>query len=89
RGFSLETLAEQTGLTRSYLSKLERGLSSPSIATILKIADAYGMGTGQLLGDARDSAHEVVCVSRAGEREPLSPSAREGTYRYEAIAAQR
>ncbi len=89
RGLSLETLAEQTGLTRSYLSKLERGLSSPSIATILKIADAYGMGTGQLLGDARDSAHEVVCISRAGEREPLSPSSREGTYRYEAIAAQR
>ncbi|AOY96515.1 DNA-binding protein [Cupriavidus sp. USMAA2-4] len=89
RGLSLEALAEQTGLTRSYLSKLERGLSSPSIATVLKIAQAYGMGTGHLLGDARDSAEEVACVSRASQREPLSREGESHGYRYEAIAAAR
>jgi transcriptional regulator with XRE-family HTH domain len=89
RALSLEALAEQTGLTKSYLSKLERGLSSPSIATVLKIAEAYGMGTGQLLGDARDSANEIACVSRASQREPLTRQGEAGGYRYEAIAAER
>ncbi len=89
RALSLEALAEQTGLTKSYLSKLERGLSSPSIGTVLKIAQAYGMGTGQLLGDVQDSASEVACVTRADQREPLAPDGKRGGYRYEAIAAAR
>ena len=39
-GMTLEQLATDSGLTRSYLSKLERGLSSPSIGSALKIAKA-------------------------------------------------
>ncbi|MGO4581506.1 helix-turn-helix domain-containing protein [Cupriavidus sp. 2TAF22] len=89
RALSLEALAERTGLTKSYLSKLERGLSSPSIATVLKIAEAYGMGTGQLLGDAHDNANEIACVSRASQREPLTRLGEASGYRYEAIASER
>ena len=31
-GMSLESLAEKSGMTKSYLSKIERGLNTPSIA---------------------------------------------------------
>lgn len=37
---TLDVLAEKTGMTKSYLSKVERGLSTPSIATALKLAKA-------------------------------------------------
>ena len=43
RGWTLEVLAERTGLTKSYLSKVERGLSVPSIAVAMKLAGALGV----------------------------------------------
>ena len=33
-GVTLETLAEKSGMTKSYLSKVERGLNTPSIADL-------------------------------------------------------
>ncbi|RLC31184.1 MAG: DNA-binding protein, partial [Deltaproteobacteria bacterium] len=40
RKITLEGLAEKTGLTIGYLSKIERGLSSLPIATLDRIATA-------------------------------------------------
>ncbi len=40
---SLQELAEQTGLTASFLSKVERGESSPSIESLRKIGRALGV----------------------------------------------
>ncbi|MDZ4328674.1 MAG: helix-turn-helix transcriptional regulator, partial [Pseudomonas sp.] len=36
-GVTLEALAEKSGMTKSYLSKVERGLNTPSIAAALKL----------------------------------------------------
>lgn len=38
---TLEALAEKSGMTKSYLSKVERGLNTPSIAAALKLAKAW------------------------------------------------
>lgn len=42
RGQSLKQLAEGTGLTQSFLSQVERDLTSPSVASLRKIAGALG-----------------------------------------------
>jgi transcriptional regulator with XRE-family HTH domain len=42
RGESLRQLAEATGLTQSFLSQVERDLTSPSVASLRKIAEALG-----------------------------------------------
>ncbi|WP_122341824.1 helix-turn-helix domain-containing protein [Pseudomonas caricapapayae] len=47
-GITLESLAETTGLTKSYLSKVERGLNSPSIAVALKLAKALHVQAEEL-----------------------------------------
>lgn len=47
-GITLEQLAVQTGLTKSYLSKVERGMSSPSIAVALKLAKALNVQAEEL-----------------------------------------
>ena len=39
----LRVVSERTGLSISYLSEIERGKVSPSLSSISKIADAYGM----------------------------------------------
>lgn len=40
RRMTIETLAEGSGLTKSFLSKVERGKSTPSVAALLRIAAA-------------------------------------------------
>ncbi|OBA79513.1 DNA-binding protein [Mycobacterium sp. 1164966.3] len=75
RGLTLEGLAAQTGLTKSYLSKIERGQSTPSIAVALKVARALDVDVGRLFSD--DAAEEKIAVDRAGS----------GGGRYRALAS--
>ena len=73
-GMTLEQLATDSGLTRSYLSKLERGLSSPSIGSALKIAQALGTTLDRLYGQNDDK--DPVAIVRARNGKPGEP----GTY---------
>lgn len=52
RGLTLEQLAEATGLSKSYLSKVERRRSTPSIAVAMKLAQALDVDVAQLFSDA-------------------------------------
>ena len=85
-GLSLESLAASSGLTKSYLSKLERGLSQPSIATVLKLAKTFGISSGKLLGEL--PGPERISVVRKDERIPFSRAEGRAGYAYEAIATQ-
>lgn len=48
RGWTLEQVAGQSGLSISALSKIENGQVSASFDTIVKIANAYGLNFGEL-----------------------------------------
>lgn len=62
-GMTLEQLAADSGLTRSYLSKIERGLSNPSIASAMTIAKALGVTVERLFGKATE--HDAITITRA------------------------
>jgi transcriptional regulator with XRE-family HTH domain len=82
---TLEALAERTGLTKSYLSKVERGRSVPSIATAMKLAQAFDVPVSDLFGIG-EREHEFVIV-RKHQRKPFHRRDGQDTgYRYEAIA---
>ncbi|SAI74738.1 transcriptional regulator [Bordetella ansorpii] len=49
-GLTLEQLAQACGLSRSYLSKVERGISTPSIETAFKLSHALGVNVDRLFG---------------------------------------
>ena len=49
RGLSQEELAHQSGLHRTYISQIERGLKSPTLATIYAIATALEEDAGALI----------------------------------------
>ncbi|WP_109514398.1 helix-turn-helix domain-containing protein [Pseudomonas ovata] len=68
-GMTLEQLAEQTGLTKSYLSKVERGLSSPSIAVALRLAKALNAQAEELFSTEALPAEGYSLVRRQ-QREP-------------------
>ena len=74
RSFTLVQLAEAAGLSHPFLSQLERGLASPSMASLERIARALGTSQVELLSvdeprRARGRAGEpaaAVSVVRAG-----------------------
>lgn len=85
KGLTLDQLAMRAGLTKSYLSKVERGISVPSIATALKLSDAFEVAIGDLLGVSTPASDFVVV--RKSQRKPFGGRKGEKAgYRYEAIA---
>ena len=67
RDMTLEQLSQKSGLTRSYLSKLERGLSSPSIGSALSIAKALGITLDQMYGQENDQDPISIVRSKNGK----------------------
>jgi transcriptional regulator with XRE-family HTH domain len=69
RGLTLARLAAMSGLSHPFLSKLERGLAAPSMASLSQIARALGTSQIELLsGDAVPAPERPVPeVVRAGE----------------------
>jgi transcriptional regulator with XRE-family HTH domain len=58
RTMKISELAEMTGLTSSSISQVERGLNSPSIATLKKICDAMSIPISYLFADTGIEDHE-------------------------------
>jgi len=59
RGWSRKDLAEQTGLSYSFLSEIENGVKTPSSRTFAAIADALDVAPGALLYDAERRLVEI------------------------------
>jgi DNA-binding transcriptional MerR regulator/quercetin dioxygenase-like cupin family protein len=68
-GLSLRDVASLTGLSPSYISSVERSLSSPSIASLQKMAAALGTNIPGLFGETDSDASGIVV--RATERKVL------------------
>ncbi|MCS4246542.1 helix-turn-helix domain-containing protein [Pseudomonas sp. BIGb0164] len=71
-GVTLEALAEKSGMTKSYLSKVERGLNTPSIAAALKLAKALNVKVEELFSEDSVSLDSYSLV-RSHERPDTSP----------------
>lgn len=68
QGLSLREAGERTGLSVSFLSALERGVSGASIATLQRLTAAYGTTVGELFGPPAEKRQRLV---RAGRRPVL------------------
>ena len=49
-GLTQEELSFRAGLSRPYISQLERNLKSPTIDTLFLICDALGISAAELIG---------------------------------------
>ncbi len=54
--FSQEELADRIGANRSYISDIERGLSSPTIIFLAKVASALGTKLWKLIKSIEEAA---------------------------------
>jgi transcriptional regulator with XRE-family HTH domain len=66
-GMTLQDVASATGLTKGYISQIERDLSSPSVSTLWRVCSVLGITIGDLT-EPEALALEPVYV----ERRPLA-----------------
>jgi transcriptional regulator with XRE-family HTH domain len=66
RGETLRRLAADAGVTESFLSQVERGVASPSIASVQRIARALGQSIAELF--AADERAGIVVRARDRRR---------------------
>jgi transcriptional regulator with XRE-family HTH domain len=63
---TMAEVAEQAGLTKGFVSKLERDLTNVSVASLIRLCDALGVSVGSLF---QSPTGEVV---RHGARPPIN-----------------
>lgn len=69
RGWTLDELAERSGVSRRMLVNIEHGATNASIATLLRLGEALGVGLPTLV--APDNGETPFEINRAGSRPPL------------------
>jgi transcriptional regulator with XRE-family HTH domain len=65
-GLTLAVVAQQAGLTKGFLSRLERDEVSPSVASLVSVCGVLGIGVGQLFEPP------VTSLVRAADAPPIN-----------------
>lgn len=92
RKMTLQELADMTGLTKGYLSKIERSKKAPPYSTLNRIATALGVDAAFLLGENLENLKDTrLSFTKKDERKAVETlsSLSEGSlygYGYEALA---
>jgi len=64
QGWSLEQLAQLTGISRATLSRVERAETSPTASLLGKLSAAYGLTMSRLLMALEDNPPELIRASQ-------------------------
>jgi transcriptional regulator with XRE-family HTH domain len=72
RGWSLDDLADRSGVSRSTLSRLERGEVSPTASLLGRLCTAYGWTMSRLLADVESAPAVVRAADQAVWRDEAS-----------------
>jgi transcriptional regulator with XRE-family HTH domain len=67
RSWSLETLAEKTGISRATLSRLERAELSPTASMLGKLCSVYGWTLSRLMAEAETRPPNLVSAAAQAE----------------------
>lgn len=62
RKLTLELLSQKTGLSKSFLSQIERGLAQPSVSSLKKIAQEFGISVVSLFANETNSRNILNLV---------------------------
>jgi transcriptional regulator with XRE-family HTH domain len=86
RRMTLDELATLTGLSKSYLSKIENLVSVPPIGTLSKIAQAFACDLGHFLRGENNSSADTVSIVHAWERQAAVRGGTAFGYDYASLA---
>jgi transcriptional regulator with XRE-family HTH domain len=87
RNISLDKLANLTGLTKGYLSRIENSAKSPPVSTLAKISQGLGVDITQFFFDNLSSPQPVdISIVKRNERLEVGGRGTPYGYIYEALA---
>lgn len=81
---TLKDVANKTGLSSGYLSKLEKANKSPPISTLISIAAAFDVTVSVLLGEI--SEDESILLVKKNQRVMIAGLGSDFGYSYESLA---
>ncbi len=84
RKITLDQLAERTGFSKGYLSKVEKSDKAPPVSTLGNIARALNVTISALLDE--ESQRRTFCLVRKDERPFVTRDGTAFDYAYEAMA---
>ena len=65
QGVTLQQLADQTKLSKSFVSQVESGTANPSIASLKRLVDALGVTLAELFEGSTNGAHSSSPTGQA------------------------
>lgn len=83
---TLDELAVLTGFSKSYLSKIENGMSTPPIGTLSKISQAFACDIGHFLRQENGLLEDAVSVVHLRERQAVVRGGTSFGYDYASLA---
>jgi transcriptional regulator with XRE-family HTH domain len=84
RGLNLRDLAESTGFTKGYLSKVENSKKAPPVSTLLLLAKTLGVNISAIFSEDEDKP--VITLVKASERKTMARNGTAFGYSYEPLA---
>jgi transcriptional regulator with XRE-family HTH domain len=84
KNLTLQELADRTGFSKGYLSKVETSDKAPPVATLSVIARKLEITVSALLGE--EPQKDSICVVRKNERTLMASTGEDFGYAYEALA---
>ena len=87
-GMTVQQFAERTGFSAALLTQIENRMTSPSLGTLVKIANTFGTTVSSFIGGKEEREFSIVrkedrtTVSRVGLKE-----GGKSTYSYESLGA--
>ncbi len=84
KNFTLQVLADRTGYSKGYLSKVEKSNKAPPVATLSTIARELDATVAGFLGEGLQN--DILSVVRKNERTLMAGNGEEFGYAYEALA---
>ena len=85
RRMTQDNLASKTGFSKAFISKIENHKTSPSIASLSKIAMALGVSISTLLDESPGENQDIIIV-RKGQRKKIVRPGSDIGFTYESLA---
>ena len=87
---TLEQLADLTGLTKGYLSKVERSQKAPPYSTLNKIADALGLEVTSIFEKNIEPLNDIrISFQKKNESKIIKATSQVSGYDYEILGANK
>ncbi|MBM4276516.1 MAG: helix-turn-helix domain-containing protein [Deltaproteobacteria bacterium] len=84
KGLTLQELAEKTGYTKGYLSKIENTEKAPPVSTLINIAKALNISISEIFGEIEENS--PICLVKKFERRIIARDGSVFGYAYETLA---